>query len=102
MLEKVSQMAEQMATSASRREFLGRFGGTAMAVAAAVGGLLAKPEVAHGAPRMCDPNTSESQCAGVPVGTPCSSNAAKGTCSDAGRPKGSCLCKPMGKKPPEK
>jgi secreted PhoX family phosphatase len=101
MLERVSQMAEQVATRASRREFLGRFGSAAMAAATAAGGLLALSAAAEAAPRACDPSTSESQCAGVPVGTPCSSNAAKGTCSDAGRPKGRCLCKPMGKKPPE-
>ena len=102
MFEKLSQAAEQMATSASRREFLGRLGGAAMALAAAVGGLLAHPNTAEAAPRVCDPSTSEFQCAGVPVGTPCVSNSAKGTCSDAGRPKGSCLCKPTGKKPPER
>jgi hypothetical protein len=45
MLEKVSQMAEQVAMKASRREFLGRIGNAAMAVAAAAGGLLAVPSV---------------------------------------------------------
>lgn len=101
MLDKVSQMAEQVVMKASRREFLGQFGRAAMTAAAAVGGLLALAATAQAAPRVCDPDTSESQCAGVPVGTPCSANAAKGTCSDAGRPKGSCLCKPTGRKPPE-
>jgi len=46
MLDKVSQMAEQVATKASRREFLGRFGGAAMCAAAAVGGMLARPSTA--------------------------------------------------------
>ena len=41
MLEKLSHAAEQMATRVSRRQFLGRFGGSARAPATAVGGLLA-------------------------------------------------------------
>ena len=36
MLEKVSQLAEHVATSVSRRDFLGRFGKGALAVAATV------------------------------------------------------------------
>jgi hypothetical protein len=55
-LDKVSQAAEQVATSASRREFLGQFGRGAMVLAAALGGLLAFP-------------------GGVTAGKPCSSNA---------------------------
>jgi hypothetical protein len=41
MFEKVSQFAEQAATGASRRDFLGRIGGSALIVAGALGGLLA-------------------------------------------------------------
>jgi len=40
MLDKVSQMAEQVATNVSRREFLGRFGGAALGVAGVLGSLL--------------------------------------------------------------
>ena len=40
MFEKVSRIAEQAATSASRRQFLGRIGTGAMATAAALAGLL--------------------------------------------------------------
>lgn len=55
MFEKVSQVAEQVATSVSRRGFLGKFGRGAMTLAASVGGLLALPgdaEAAGGA-RCC-------------------------------------------------
>ncbi len=41
MFEKVSRIAEQATTSASRRQFLGRIGTGAMATAAAFAGLLA-------------------------------------------------------------
>lgn len=101
MLEKFNRMAEQVATNVSRREFLHRFGRGAMIAAAAVGNLLAQTDAAQAATRVCDPRYSESQCAGVPVGTPCSSNSAKGKCSDAGRPRGYCLCMPQGKNPRE-
>jgi hypothetical protein len=40
MFEKVSQIAAQAATNASRREFLGRIGRGAMVAAATVGGVL--------------------------------------------------------------
>jgi hypothetical protein len=43
MFEKFNQIAEQSATSGSRRQFLGRVGRGAMLAAAAVGGLLALP-----------------------------------------------------------
>jgi hypothetical protein len=43
MLEKLGQIAEQSAVSASRRQFLGQLGKGALTVAAAVGGLLAFP-----------------------------------------------------------
>ncbi len=45
MFEKVSQMAEQMATRVSRRQFLGRFGGAALVAATTVGGLVALPGI---------------------------------------------------------
>ena len=49
MFEKLTQAAEQLATNVSRRQFLGRFGGGALALATAVGGLLALPDVAEAA-----------------------------------------------------
>ena len=53
MFEKVSQMAEQVATTVSRRQFLGRSGRAAMVLAAALGGLLALPSAAEAAGNRC-------------------------------------------------
>ena len=50
MFDKVSQVAEQTATSTSRRQFLGRLGRGAMLAAAAAGGLLALPGEIRAAP----------------------------------------------------
>jgi hypothetical protein len=59
MLEKIIQRAEQAATGASRRQFLGRFGRSALALAAAVAGTLALPEQLQAARkcggRICPP-----------------------------------------------
>jgi len=52
MLEKFNQVAEQTATSVSRRRFLGRFGRSALAAAGAVGAFLAMPREAS-AGRKC-------------------------------------------------
>jgi hypothetical protein len=41
MFEKVSQAAERLATRVSRRDFLGRLGKSALALAGALGGVLA-------------------------------------------------------------
>jgi hypothetical protein len=43
MIERFAQVAEQVATRASRREFLGRLGKAAMGVAGVVGALLLSP-----------------------------------------------------------
>lgn len=53
MFEKLNQIAEQAATSASRRQFLGRLGKGALAVAAAAGGLLALDKTAEAAMPRC-------------------------------------------------
>lgn len=74
MFEKVSQTAEQIATSASRREFLGRFGRGAMAAAAALGGVLALPgqsAAARKPPYVC-PGDSYTNCIGDLEGSVCS------------------------------
>jgi hypothetical protein len=47
MFERVSRIAQQAATNASRREFLGRFGRSAMAAAATFGGILVFADEAH-------------------------------------------------------
>lgn len=81
MLDKVSQMAEQAATNVSRREFLGRLGGVAMGLAATVGGILAMPAIGDAAkppPPLC--TGGDSQCIGMPVGTPCGSREFVGRC----------------------
>ena len=48
MFEKVNQAAEQVATSMSRRGFLGKLGQGALALAGALGGLLVLPRMASG------------------------------------------------------
>ena len=52
MLDKFNQLAEQAATSVSRRQFLGRFGRGAGAAAAACAGLLACASPAWAAKRI--------------------------------------------------
>ncbi len=53
MFEKVGQMAEQMATGVSRRQFLDRFGKTALVVAGVAGGFLAVASNARAAGHCC-------------------------------------------------
>lgn len=70
MFETIGRIAEQTATSVSRRQFLGGLGQAALATAAAVGGLLALPELAHAHGRACGPN-SVASCVGLRVGDRC-------------------------------
>ena len=72
MLEKVSQLAEQAATSVSRRQFLGRIGKGSAAAAAALAGLLVLPAATR-AGRGGGVCTTESvgSCRGLPVNSPC-------------------------------
>ena len=81
MFEKLSQAAEQMATRVSRRQFLGRFGGSALALATALGGLLALTGDAEAA-TVCGPN-SPYQCRGRPVGSLCGTPSRPGRCKGA-------------------
>ena len=94
MLEKVSQLAEHVATSVSRRDFLGRFGKGALAVAATVGGLLALPHIAQAGPRgaLCGGGSHHS-CWGKKVGDPCDGrvDGAPGVCRQYGRTACTCL-----------
>jgi hypothetical protein len=98
MLEKISQAAEKMATSASRRQFLGRLGRGAMAAAAALAGLLALPGDAQAARRrVCNNVTSDVSCWGATVGDPCvDGQGFRGRCravrGSAGRT-ATCICK---------
>ena len=95
MFDKVSQVAEQMATNASRREFLGRFGRGAMTAAAALGGILALPTIGEAArkPRAVCDGYSYSGCIGQPVGTYCSGGreGGNGTCRQY-RKSTTCYC----------
>ncbi len=80
MLEKVSQVAEQVATSVSRRQFLGRLGAGAMSVAAAVGGVLALSAVAHAGPNhICSGNSGI--CAGLSANSGCENRDGPGRCA---------------------
>ena len=101
MFDKVSQMAEQVATKASRREFLGHVGRGAMVMAAALGGLLALPETSHGAkppPKACGPSSSGS-CQGANVGDTCYEEVT-GSCATApGSKTGDCFCSFKGPHP---
>ena len=91
MFEKVGQVAEQVATSVSRRQFLGRFGQGALAVAAAVGGLLALPADAQAGDRFCNA-LSDHGCQGQKVGSHCITNqGGTGKCHVGGST-GRCVC----------
>lgn len=93
MFAKVSQTAEQVAMSASRREFLGRFGTGALVAAAAIGGMLAIPAGARAArqPRACGAG-SEGSCFGLNVGDSCYTERARGVCSGKPSRDGACHC----------
>jgi len=84
MFDKLSQAAEQLATNVSRRQFLGRFGAGALALATALGGLLALTGEAQAA-TVCGPG-SISYCRGRPVGS---------SCGSARGPRGICMHLPL-------
>ena len=94
MFEQISQLAEQTATRASRRQFLGRVGRGAMAAAMAMGGLLAAGADAHAKRRpspICVGN-SEAQCLGKAEGTPCALFRRFGTCKGVLPGEGGVVC----------
>jgi hypothetical protein len=91
MIEKVNQIAQQMAIRASRRQFLGRLGRGALVAAGAISGFLAfGAEAQAGKPKVCGTDSAW-QCAGRPVGSLC------GTPSRPSRCKGApdCTCQPI-------
>ena len=52
MFDRVSEAAEKLATTVSRREFMGRLGRSAAVVAGVLGGLCAAPKLAEaGSPK---------------------------------------------------
>ena len=79
MFEKLSEIAERSATSASRREFLGRIGRGALIAAGAVSGFLAFGAEAQAGRRVCGIN-SVWQCAGRVAGSPCGSPGSRRKC----------------------
>ena len=89
MFEKFGQIAEQVATNVSRRQFLGRFGQAALGLATAAGGLLAL-SAAGPSIRPCGPNSGAS-CQGLNVGDSCFEEF-DGRCSDRPRRNGVCYC----------
>src|SRR5262245_35493618 len=94
MFEKVSQSAEKLAITTSRREFLGSVGRGAMAAATAAGGLLALPAVAAAARRAewCSPTRSSYLCTNSVIGGACGNGKCtpyKGTVND-------CYCRDPG------
>jgi hypothetical protein len=80
MFDKLAQMAEEAATSVSRRRFLGHFG-TAAALALVAGGVLARSSFAQRlrpAPgAVCDGSISNGACNGRRVGDVCGSERRK-------------------------
>jgi hypothetical protein len=79
MFEKFSQLAERMASSASRRDFLGGVGKSALVLVAAAAGLLALPRDASAATG-CPPGYRKSNCGQgfsvcCPYGTHCTGSS---------------------------
>ena len=98
MLEKVCEIAEQAATSVSRRQFLGRIGRGAAATAAVLGGLLALPAVSHAGKKVQTCSLDGPTCLGQLAGSPCSGG--KGVCRPCDRsdksPVVDCCCRRLG------
>ncbi len=85
MFEKISELAEQAAANASRRQFLGSLGRGAMAAAAAMAGVLAMARPAHAARRTCWANSTVIECRGRLLGSSCSAgNGRRGMCVSDG------------------
>ena len=92
MFEKFHQMAEQMATSVSRRQFLGRVGRGALIAAGVVGGFLASGSEAQAGKRKLCSADSYFQCAGRVQGSLCGTPSRPGKC--VGAP--DCTCQVQG------
>ncbi|HKB36611.1 MAG TPA: hypothetical protein VKD72_09170 [Gemmataceae bacterium] len=101
MFEKVGRVAERVALGMSRRSFLGRIGPGALALAAAVGGLLAAPGAAYARGRNglpCGPDSFPG-CQFAVTGSSCTSSpGCYGTCVYL---RGTTICGcSLGKHPP--
>ena len=83
MFDKVSQVAEQVATRLSRRAFLGKAGQSALALAGVLGGLLMFPKESQAFHRFdccCAPDGTACT---VPAGTDCPNGRVKCRCNGA-------------------
>lgn len=92
MFDKVGQFAEQMATNVSRRQFLGWFGRSALAIAAGLGGLLAFPALSRADKLVCGAGSSPG-CIGLVEGSNCSDGRCYGTCRRLHSQSLACLCR---------
>src|SRR5262245_31622784 len=99
MFDKLSQMAEQAATSVSRREVLGRFG-RAAALAAAAGALLAQSAFAARPISRCDSYYSDGSCANQNVGAFCGYRSKCVATADLGGGLYACSCQSKGSRGP--
>ncbi len=89
MFEKVSEIAEGLAIHVSRRQFLGRAGSSALAAAAALGGILVLSHHARAGnghhDQGCSANSSY-LCSNSQIGDPCGQHGhctvVKGTLND--------------------
>lgn len=86
MFDKLNHLAEQAATSLSRRDFLGNLGRAALLVATGAAGILTDPSAAVAATRVCAADSPVIACRGLPLGSPCvAGNNRPGRCvSDGG------------------
>jgi hypothetical protein len=89
MFERMNRLAEQAATGASRRQFLGGIGRRALACALAATALLSLPDDTDAAPKSCG-QESDIYCRGLAAGAYCQIGTTPGTC--VGAP--SCYCRP--------
>ena len=95
MFEKLGQVAQDVATNVSRRQFLGRFGRAAIAAAALVGGLTTNATGGRSGPKdpvYCDPTISFGGCEGHLVGSLCRDAEGNGTCQELAGGTGRCFC----------
>jgi hypothetical protein len=95
MFRKLGSKAEKLATSCSRREFLGRFGRGAMAAAATAGAVLALPAFGWASPKppgIC--TGGDPGCIGMPMGSPCGGGRDGGTgnCQPPKHDRNSTIC----------
>jgi hypothetical protein len=97
MLDQFGNIAEQAATSISRRQLLGRLGWTAMAMVLAAGANLLAPADLQAGRRICGLNSVD-ECIGQPEGSLCHIDLEEGVCKRTPGSTG-CLCRGKVKDP---